>query len=182
MGTPPGAISADERWFREQVKPHEPMLRAYLHRKFPQLSDVDDVVQESYLRLLRARIAGRLRSAKGFLFTTARNAALDFFRHKAVIPMEALTENIASAVYFHEANAAEAASLNQEIELLLQAMDTLPERCRHILILRRFHGLSHREICAQLGVTENVVEKQVSIGLKKCSAYLKKHGVDLTES
>lgn len=159
------------------MQTHEPMLRAYLHRQFPRLDDVDDVVQESYLRLLKARLAGTLRSAKGFLFTTARNAALDIFRHNSVIPMESLTEKAASTVPANGINAAEAASLNQEVALLLEAMDQLPERCRLILVLRRFHGLSHKEIAAQLFISENIVEKQISQGLKKCHAYLERHGV-----
>jgi RNA polymerase sigma factor (sigma-70 family) len=167
----------DARWFREEVQVHEPMLRAHLRKRFPALGDVDDVVQESYLRLLKARLAGKLRSAKGFLFTTACNAALDIFRHRAVIPMESLTENTASHVYSKGLNAAEAASLNQELDLLLSAMDQLPDRCRQILVLRRFQGLSHKEISAQLSVSENTIEKQVSLGLKKCHAYLKARGV-----
>ena len=42
------------RWFAEQVKPHEPLLRGYLQKRFPSLPDHDDVVQEAYARLLRA--------------------------------------------------------------------------------------------------------------------------------
>lgn len=46
---PPCATPAeDERWFKEEVQSHEPLLRAYLRRKFPQLNEVDDVVQESF--------------------------------------------------------------------------------------------------------------------------------------
>jgi RNA polymerase sigma factor (sigma-70 family) len=165
------------RWFSEEVQPHEPLLRAYLRRKFPQLGEVDDVVQESYLRLLRAKTAGTLRSAKAFLFTTARNAALDLFRRRQIIQFESLTGNAASTVYGDGANAAEAASLNQELEILADAMRDLPDRCRQILLLRRIHGLSHQEIAAQLGISEHTVEKQVGIGLRKCVEYFKRRGL-----
>src|SRR5258708_4685752 len=147
----------DDRWFQEEVRVHEPLLRAHIRRKFSHLRDVDDIIQESYLRLFRARLAGKLRSAKGFLFTTARTLSFDLFRHRAVVPMEPLTENTASSVYSNGANAAEAASLNQEVALLLEAMDQLPERCRLILVLRRFHGLSHKEITAQLPISQTVI-------------------------
>jgi RNA polymerase sigma factor (sigma-70 family) len=177
---PPYEAPADEtRWFKEEVQTHEPLLRAYLRRKFPKLHDVDDVVQESYLRLLKVRVSGTLRSAKGLLFTTARNAALDVFRHKGVVPMESLTDNPASPVYAHGVNAAEAASLSQEIALLLEAMDQLPDRCRLILVLRRFHGLSHKEIAERLSISENVIQKQITLGLKQCHTYLERHGVKL---
>lgn len=66
------------RWFAEEVQPHESSLRSYLRRVFPRLPDIDDLVQESYARLIRARAAGKVSFAKAFLFTTARNAALAF--------------------------------------------------------------------------------------------------------
>ena len=55
------------RWFAEEVQPHEPALRAYLRARFPAVGDHDDLVQETYARLLRAREQGRLTYAKAFL-------------------------------------------------------------------------------------------------------------------
>ena len=178
VSAPPCAVATDEgRWFKNEVQPFEADLRAYLHRRFPKLSDVDDVVQDSYLRLLRASLAGRVRSVRGFLFTSARNSAFDFFRHRAVIPMESLTEKTASSVYALERDGAEAAMFRQELDFLSAALGDLPDRCRQILVLRRIHGLSHKEIAEKLSISEHTVEKQVGIGLKKCVDFMKRHGV-----
>lgn len=49
------------RWFAEEVYPHEPALRAYLQARFPTLGDHDDLVQETYTRLLRAQANGGAR-------------------------------------------------------------------------------------------------------------------------
>ncbi|MGH7944160.1 MAG: hypothetical protein ACREF9_04025, partial [Opitutaceae bacterium] len=43
------------RWFTEQVQPHEIQLRNYLRVAFPTVRDVEDVVQESFLRIWKAR-------------------------------------------------------------------------------------------------------------------------------
>ena len=78
------------RWFTREVQPHEPLLRAYLRKPFPTLHDFDDVVQESHLRLLRAREQGRIESAKAYLFAVARNVArgmktcAEFLRQRGV--------------------------------------------------------------------------------------------------
>jgi len=67
------------QWFQKEVQPHELSLRSYLHG-IAARADIDDLVQESYRRLLRARDAEHLRSPRGLLFATARNAARDLFR------------------------------------------------------------------------------------------------------
>jgi DNA-directed RNA polymerase specialized sigma24 family protein len=77
------------RWFAEEVQPHEPALRAYLQARFPTLGDHDDLVQETYTRLLRAQGNGGVRYPKAFLFTAARNAALDLFRRRGAKATEA---------------------------------------------------------------------------------------------
>jgi hypothetical protein len=50
---PPAA--ALRAWFAEEVQPHDAQLKAYLRGAFPAVRDVEDVVQESYLRVWRAR-------------------------------------------------------------------------------------------------------------------------------
>ena len=54
------------RWFTQEVQPHEPALRACLRQHFPSLSDIDDLVQESYARLIRARLAGTVAEARSY--------------------------------------------------------------------------------------------------------------------
>ena len=65
------------RWFAEEVHPHESHLRSYLRGRIPADRDVDDVVQDSYLRVWRARAARPIHSATAFHFTIARHLALD---------------------------------------------------------------------------------------------------------
>ena len=80
------------RWFVEEVQPHEGDLRRYLHRQFPRVGDVDDVVQESFLRLLRARGAGPIACARAYLFTTARHVACELFRKLRIYEPKPVTD------------------------------------------------------------------------------------------
>src|SRR5258708_30244283 len=84
----PPQDSETARWFEEQVRPHEPGLRAWLRSHFPSLVDADDLVQDAFIRLLRAREAGPIENPRAFLFATARNVALDLYRHQRVITLE----------------------------------------------------------------------------------------------
>lgn len=175
----PPLDSETSRWFAEEVQPHESLLRAYLRRKFPTLTDVDDVVQESYLKIVRARLEGRLHSARGFLFTVARNAALDVFRRRRTNPSVEIVEKRQLAVLEDRPGVAETVARAQELEILASAIEALPLRCRQVLKLRKIYGLSHKEIAAQLGISERTVNVQVGHGVRRCAEYLAAHGVAL---
>ncbi len=173
--SPPNADQT--RWFIEEVHPHEPALRAYLHGSFPTLRDIDDLVQEAYARLIRARNAGPVGHPKAYLFATARNAALDLFRRGKIVSIDGLAEIDQLSVLEEGPDAAERASHDQEIEILTDAIRGLPDRCRQILTMRRLEGLSHREIATALGISEHTVNAQLAIGVLRCRKHLINHGV-----
>ncbi|HRI83559.1 MAG TPA: sigma-70 family RNA polymerase sigma factor [Opitutaceae bacterium] len=165
------------RWFAEEVQVHAPALRAWLRSRFPSQLDVDDLIQEAYVRILKARAAGTVRTPRSLLFTTARNLALDVLRRERVIPMEPITENDFRSVMAGETGVPEAVGQIQELELLTQAIQSLPDRCRQVLTLRKIYGLSQRAIAAQLGIAEHTVEAQVANGMRRCADFLARHGL-----
>lgn len=165
------------QWYDEEVRPHEAALRAWLRARFPSLADPDDLLQESYMRLLRARETGQVTNARAFLFTTIRNAALDVLRRGRVLTMEPLVTAGASSLLEDRPGVAESVSRAQEIEILHEAIRALPERCREIMILQKIHNLSNREIAQRLGLSINTVNAQMVIGLMRCRAYLRERGV-----
>lgn len=176
----PALASSDEQqraWFSREVLPHEPALRSWLRARFPSLADSDDIVQESYARLLRAPDHGRITNAKSYLFSTARNLALDLFRRRQVAPMRAVSDHERTAVAEDRAGVADAVCTAQEFEILKMAIDALPDRCRTIMSLQKLQGLSNREIAERLGLSVNTVNAQLVIGLARCRAYLLARGV-----
>lgn len=170
-------ISDQSRWFREEVQPYEPKLRAYLRHRFPTLSDVDDIVQETYARLFRERQAGRNFEARSYLFPVARNVAFDIFRRSRTIAIGGLGEMAGLGVLEERPDAAEAASHDQELELLHEAIGQLPDRCRQVFSLRRLQGLSHREIAHRLGISENTVDAQLCNAIFRCRQFFVSRGV-----
>jgi RNA polymerase sigma-70 factor (ECF subfamily) len=166
------------RWFTEEILPHEPALRAWLGARFGARCEVDDLVQETFARVLRTSGGGaRVGSAKAFLFATARNLAIDQLRHQQVLAFEPITEMDASDVLEDKPGVVETVSRRQELELLTAAIQSLPERCRQVLTLRKIYGLSQQEIAAQMGISEHTVEAQVGIGVRRCAEYLARLGL-----
>lgn len=177
--TEPNPLPASNlsRWFAEEVQPHESSLRSYLRQLFPSLPDIDDLVQESYARLIRARETGRVAYARAFLFTTARNAALDLFRRRRVVRIEGVADMNALPVVEDRPDVAEAMCRQQELTLLAAAVRTLPERCRQVLTLRLMYAMSHKAIAAELRISEHTVKAQLAKGMRRCADYLAERGL-----
>jgi len=172
-GQPAGALPNSSKWFAEDVLTHEPALRGYLRSRFPSLRDFDDFVQESYLRILKANAAGIIKSPKAFLFTTARNLALNHLRHVRHAP-NVLGKTDASDVLDESVGVSETVARAQEIQILNEAIQSLPERCRQVFTLRRIYGLSAKEVAARLGLSEKTVDAQCIIALRKCVQHFRR--------
>jgi len=168
---------AHAQWFAEEVQPYESALRAYLHGRFPTLQDQDDIVQDTYARLLRARAAGTIRHPKAFLFTTARNAALDFFRRKRGVSMDDVTHFDESSVLVDRPDLVEQVSREQELEILAEAVRALPDRCRQVVMLRYLDGLAYKEIAVQLEISPETVKAQMAKGMRRCADYFRERGL-----
>jgi RNA polymerase sigma-70 factor (ECF subfamily) len=164
------------RWFSEHVQPHEPALRAYLSRRFPSLPDHDDLVQETYARLLRVEDPVRLVHPKAFLFTTARNAAIDLFRRRRH-PHEAIEEVIELPVLEPAAGVVETLERRQRREVLTEALQALPERCREVMLLRYLDGCSGREIAGRLGISLGTVKGHLLKGVRDCARFFEARGL-----
>ena len=171
----PPEYSKYASWFSEHVYPHETLLRSWLERRFPTDCDIDDVIQEAYVRILKARERKDLESPKAYLFTTARNLAIDSIRYVKAKGNQTLAELDADSVIDQTAGPQEALSHDQEMDILMKAIETLPDRCREIFTLRKIHNMSQSQIARKLGISVNTVTAQISIGVRKCTAYVENY-------
>lgn len=150
-------------------------MRGYLRNHFPEI-EADDVVQESYLKLLRVRATDRIASAKAYFFSVARNTALTMARRRKIYSATPVNELPNWRVVDGRADAAETANSEQQRELVVDAISQLPGRCREIVALSAVEGLSYAEIAARLGLSESTVRVQVARGIQKMASYLRNCG------
>lgn len=165
------------QWFAEHLQVHESLLRAWLRSRFPAQCDVDNIVQEAFVRVWQLHEKMEIASPKALLFVTARNLALDFLRRQRIVSFEPITEIDDVSVLRDTVDVAETVSKRQEFALLKQAIQDLPERCRQVFTLRTVYGLSQKMIAERLGISENTVEKQMSKGLRRCTEFFARHGL-----
>lgn len=158
-------------WFAAEVLVHESALRGYLTRFLQSAPDVSDVVQETYAKLLALNDTERARitSPHAFLFTTARNVALDRLRRQRVVSLDLLVELDDWDVLNYRPALDEELNTRQELAQLADVIRSLPERCRQVLTLRKLYGMPQKEIARRLGISEHTVEKHVANGVRFCA-------------
>ena len=168
------------RWFFEEVRPHQSSLKSWLRRRFPSLSEVDDIAQEATLRLWRRKSqkdGAPLRSAKAALFTIARNAVVDLERRKSVAKTDSVAEIDTLPVLDSGAGVVQTVIARQELELFMDAVRSLPTRCRQVITLAKIYGLSEPEVAERLGISETTVRTHIIRGMDRCTNYLRARGM-----
>ncbi len=166
-----------DRWFLEQVHAHLGALTGWLSRRYPDLTDPENVAQEAVTRIWGIYRHGPIASPKALLFTTAQHLALDQLRRGKIVTWEQLPATYPEPWEDEQPDPAATTAHKQELELLTQAIQSLPERCRRVLTLRKIYGLSQKQIAAELGISEHTVEVQVANGMRRCAAFFEKLGL-----
>ncbi len=134
--------------------------------------DIDDVLQEAFLRSYEAGDKTPIRHPRAFLLRTATNVALNQVQ-RAENKVTQQIEDFSRLDVYHTAESAESHFETHERFLLFcRAVKTLPARCRHAFILKKVYGLSQREIADFLKIRESTVEKHIAKGLSMCKAYM----------
>lgn len=134
----------------------------------------EDVVQEAWLRM--AAVEGRRTLAEPlrYFYRVVRNLALDGYRAerrertRAGEPSPAAMEAVPDA-----APSPESASLiRDELRVILESLDELPERTRQAVMLYKIEGLKLREVAARMNISVALANSLVLDGVAHCAMRL----------
>ena len=148
------------------VLPHEPGLRAWLARRGIAEFDIDDLVQETYAKLVTMDSVELIRDARSYAYQVALSFHISNLRKANVIPIKAIPHIEQANIAAPTASPEQIASDRGELEQIAFALANLPERCRAVFMARRIEGLSHRETAEKLGISEKTVEKHMARGIR----------------
>ena len=166
-------IRSDDAYVCEILRLERP-LRALLHRFAPQPADLEDLLQETYSRLFRMSAEQRaaVRNIQVFALTSARNVALDWIRHRQVVPIDLVEDLGELGLVDDTAGLEEIVHTHQQLVRIAEGIGQLPERCREVFTLRRVYGLSQKEIANRLGISVGAVEQLLIRGMRRCAEYM----------
>ena len=152
---------------------HGHFLKKFLSRFLSREQDIEDVAQEAYLKAYSAeQDKGEIAHPKAFIFSIAKNIALNELNRKSRQMTDYIEECQASAVLEASANTENTVEARESLGVYCEAIASLPEKCRHVYLLRKVHGMAHKEIADRLGISLSTVEKHLRMGVLSCRDYL----------
>jgi RNA polymerase sigma factor (sigma-70 family) len=160
------AMSEDDTRISEIIATERSRLSAFIRRRVPDASDVEDILQEVFYELVEAnRLLMPIEHVTGWLFRVARNRIIDLFRKNEP---ESFTESAVEgedgemlqiddllpspdagpeALYIRHV-------LLDEVEL---ALNELPDEQRDVFIAHELEGRSFKELSAETGININTL-------------------------
>lgn len=153
-------------WIVAGFLPYEAEVRRWLRRAVKQKYDESDIIQEAYYRIWRRAENASVESPRSYFFTVARNIFFEQLRRDRVVRICDLTEMDAQNIPSEEPGADRQWAGRERLALVQSIIEELPDRCRNVIRLRRIQGESQRSTAKLLGISENIVEKEVSHALR----------------
>ena len=159
------AMAENDSRISEIVAAEGSRLRAFIRRRVPDTSDVEDILQEVFYRLVEAnRLLMPIEHVTGWLFRVARNRITDLFRKSE-------PESLGEAIESEDGEMLRLEDLlpspdagpdalyvrHVVLEEIEYALAELPEEQREVFIAHELEGRSFKELSAETGVNVNTL-------------------------
>ena len=137
--------------------------------------EVEDVVQETYVRLCQVSAPEKINHPKSYLYKMARNLALDSLKradNRITESWQEENEGGGDPVRLERDETFEQAASSEEFGQFCEAVRQLPIQARRVFVLKKVYGYSQREIASELGLAESTVEKHVALAIRRCTVFM----------
>jgi RNA polymerase sigma-70 factor (ECF subfamily) len=160
-----GDIAAFEAMYRT----YKNDLGAFLESFVRSREAAEEIIQDLFVRLWEQRDLWEFQGALNtYLFRAARNRAISYLRHERVATRfleRRAGEVVAEFDSVRQPGADEACQANELEAAVDRAVEALPERCREVFRLNRYHGLSYAEVAQAMQISVKTVEVQMGRAL-----------------
>jgi RNA polymerase sigma factor (sigma-70 family) len=160
MGTSGDGSGASSQLAREAQPLRQSLVRYFAHR-LRDRSDVEDLVQEVFARIVARDSTSRIEHLGRYMYQTAGSVLSDYARRRSARRFESHIEFNPEIHGDVEPGAENILIGREDLQTVTAALLSLPERTRTIFVLRRLEGVRCRDVARQLGISESAVEKHM---------------------
>ncbi len=168
-------------------KPHEyesiyneirSSLLRYASRYFKRPQDIEDVVQEAFVKVIEAHQNRTINEPKHYLYRTTKNLALKEISKSANKLTDSVGDFEPDMVSMVGGTLEDDFEAKERLGLLLNAIRELPPKCQRAFVLRRIYGHSHKEISEEMGISVKTVEIHLTRAILHCTEYMEELDAD----
>ena len=159
------------------------MRFAYRYFKTPQ--DIEDVVQEAFIKVIEAKQHRDIEHPKAYMYQTVKNLSLNRLSktdYRLTDSLEdAIGEGQPSPVLTLTPSVEEEFESRERFELFCRAVQQLPVKCQRVYILRRVYGFTQKEIAEQMDISIKTVEAHLTKAIVRCTDFMDSADSDNSE-
>ena len=160
--------NVDAKEFEVVFKAHYVKLTLYANRFLNDIDISKEIASDSLTFLWEKR--GTLSfttSVTVYLYKMVQNKCLNHIKHQRIeneYVNYMIRNKLLDEIPEHDTNPYHEKELAEQIR---QAIDTLPEKCKLVFEMSRFEYLKNKEIAERLNISQNTVERHITIALEK---------------
>lgn len=152
----------------EAFWPHLPLLRKYLRRRVPAV-DLDDILQDVLLSIIRRADAAAVAHPKCYLFQAAQAALIDRHRRQTTRRSDCHCQLDEPDHPVDEMSPLRILLAKDEVRAVETTLSQLPERTQEILVAIRVEGSSLKCLASRYNISTSAIEKHVTKAAKALS-------------
>ena len=179
-------LSGDRGAISQLIDRHSNRVRDYIRMMVKDRDVADDILQETFIKVVRVIDEGRYADTGKFLswvLRIAHNQVIDYFRSqksaKSVNESEA-GYNVLGTLRFADASVEDRLVSEQIAADVRRLVDHLPDEQREVVMLRYYSGLSFQEIADQTDVSINTALGRMRYALINLRKMINDHNIILS--
>jgi RNA polymerase sigma-70 factor (ECF subfamily) len=135
--------------------------------------EIEDIVQETYVRMCQMDKREPVEQQKSFLMKTARNLAFDHLKKAETRLADGVETELDfdNEALIHD-EVFESIASKEEFAHFCEAVRQLPVQCRRVFVLKKVYGYTQKEIAKEMNLSESTVEKHIAVGFKRCASHM----------
>lgn len=165
------ARKGDQSAFARLCDYYREKIYQYVYFRIPDQEKTEDLLSEIFTKVLDYLIKGNeIKNFRAFLYQTARNIIVDFYREKN--KHEISLDEISELEIKEEKDPAKEFDLKLDLVKIEKALRRIPDRYREVIVLRYINELPFKEIAKITGENPTSLRQLVHRGLKLVKKYL----------
>ena len=147
-------------------------LLRFAARYFRRPQEIEDVVQEAFVKVIEAQHRREIREPRAYLFRTTRNLALSALGRSDYRLTDTIGELLPELEPLQGPTLEQQYESEQRFDAFCRAVRRLPIQAQRVYILRRVYGFTLKETAQHLGITVKTVESHQTKAMVRCADYM----------